>query len=108
MASSESILGIDFGASKIVTAFYDPTTKKCDIVLDNEENRHTACFVGFTDNERLFSKTAKNQAHNNPENTLFGRGKCLIFLFFTFKRKSALFATYCFRYQTDDWKCYRL
>lgn len=73
-SKSGAVLGIDFGASKIVTAFYDLKNNKCEVVLDNEEARHTSCCLAFTKDERLFSKAAEYQANNNPENTLFGRG----------------------------------
>ncbi|XP_063704236.1 heat shock 70 kDa protein cognate 4-like isoform X2 [Culicoides brevitarsis] len=73
-----SILGIDFGATKIVAAYFDAKTQKSEIILDNEENRSTACCLAFTKTERLFSKAAEYQAVSNPENTIFGRDIKLI------------------------------
>uniref|UniRef100_A0A336K4P1 CSON012789 protein n=1 Tax=Culicoides sonorensis TaxID=179676 RepID=A0A336K4P1_CULSO len=68
------VLGIDFGASKIVLAYCDVNkNNKCEVILDQEEARSTSCCLAFTQNERLFSKAAEYQANTNPENTIFGR-----------------------------------
>lgn len=69
-------LGVDFGATKIVTAVYGSEANNCvaEIVLDPENCRLSASCVAFTEKERLLRQTAVFQGTSNPENTIFGRG----------------------------------
>lgn len=73
------ILGIDFGASKIVAAVYSKDKDIAEIITDSQNVRSMPCCVAFTDKGRLFMHTALYQAENNPENTIFGRGKCCLY-----------------------------
>uniref|UniRef100_A0A336ME43 Hypoxia up-regulated protein 1 n=1 Tax=Culicoides sonorensis TaxID=179676 RepID=A0A336ME43_CULSO len=68
------ILGIDFGAERIVASVFDPiTNENVQIVTDSSNNRMFASCVAFTENERLLMNAAIFQATANPENTIFGR-----------------------------------
>lgn len=42
-----------------------------EIIANDQGNRITPSWVAFTDEERLIGDAAKNQASNNPENTVF-------------------------------------
>lgn len=44
---------------------------RCDIIANDQGNRTTPSFVGFTDTERLIGDAAKNQVAMNPTNTVF-------------------------------------
>jgi L1 cell adhesion molecule like protein len=44
---------------------------RCDIIANDQGNRTTPSFVGFTDTERLIGDAAKNQVAMNPQNTVF-------------------------------------
>jgi heat shock protein 5 len=42
-----------------------------EILVNDQGNRITPSWVGFTDDERLVGDAAKNQASSNPKNTIF-------------------------------------
>jgi L1 cell adhesion molecule like protein len=42
-----------------------------EIIANDQGNRTTPSYVGFTDTERLIGDAAKNQVARNPENTVF-------------------------------------
>ncbi|CAI0399619.1 unnamed protein product, partial [Linum tenue] len=42
-----------------------------EIIANDQGNRITPSWVGFTDSERLIGEAAKNQAPQNPERTIF-------------------------------------
>jgi len=42
------------------------------IIANDQGNRTTPSYVGFTDTERLIGDAAKNQVAMNPVNTVFG------------------------------------
>jgi L1 cell adhesion molecule like protein len=44
---------------------------RVEIIANDQGNRTTPSFVGFTDTERLIGDAAKNQAAMNPANTVF-------------------------------------
>jgi molecular chaperone DnaK (HSP70) len=44
---------------------------KVEIIANDQGNRITPSWVAFTDEERLVGDAAKNQAPQNPENTVF-------------------------------------
>jgi L1 cell adhesion molecule like protein len=44
---------------------------QCEIIANDQGCRTTPSYVAFTDNERLIGNAAKNQASQNPENTIF-------------------------------------
>jgi len=44
---------------------------KVEIIANDQGNRITPSWVAFTDEERLIGDAAKNQAPQNPENTVF-------------------------------------
>lgn len=44
---------------------------RVEILANDQGNRITPSYVAFTDEERLVGDAAKNQAANNPENTIF-------------------------------------
>ena len=43
-----------------------------EIIANDQGNRTTPSYVGFTDTERLIGDAAKNQVAMNPVNTVFG------------------------------------
>jgi L1 cell adhesion molecule like protein len=45
--------------------------EKVEIIANEQGNRTTPSYVGFTDTERLIGEAAKNQVARNPENTIF-------------------------------------
>ena len=44
---------------------------KVEIIANDQGNRITPSWVAFTKDERLVGDAAKNQAPQNPENTVF-------------------------------------
>lgn len=44
---------------------------KVEIIANDQGNRITPSWVGFTKEERLIGDAAKNQGPQNPENTIF-------------------------------------
>jgi heat shock 70kDa protein 1/2/6/8 len=42
-----------------------------EIIANDQGNRTTPSYVGFTDTERLIGDAAKNQVAMNPKNTVF-------------------------------------
>lgn len=43
---------------------------RVEIITNDQGNRITPSYVGFVDDERLIGDAAKNQAAQNPENTM--------------------------------------
>lgn len=65
---SNKILGIDFGTTKSACAIMvgaDP-----GVIVNNEGDRTTPSVVAIDDGKQLVGKPAKNQAIQNPSNTL--------------------------------------
>ena len=44
---------------------------RVEIIANDQGNRTTPSYVGFTETERLIGDAAKNQTARNPENTVF-------------------------------------
>nr|AAR17078.1 heat shock protein 70-1 [Nicotiana tabacum] len=63
-------VGIDLGTTYSCVGIFREIGK-CDIIANDQGNRTTPSFVGFTDTERLIGDAAKNQVAMNPQNTVF-------------------------------------
>ncbi|MEE6208635.1 molecular chaperone DnaK [Salarchaeum sp. III] len=66
--ASEKILGIDLGTTN--SAFAVMEGGDPEIIVNAEGDRTTPSVVAFDDGERLIGKPAKNQAVQNPEQTV--------------------------------------
>merc|ERR550519_83783 len=66
--AKRNAVGIDLGTTYCVGTFQHG---KVEIIANDQGNRTTPSYVGFTDTERLIGDAAKNQAARNPENTVF-------------------------------------
>ena len=62
-------IGIDLGTT--FSAVGVMRNGKVDIIANDQGNRTTPSYVGFTQEERLVGEPAKNQAAVNSENTIF-------------------------------------
>ncbi|AHG03302.1 molecular chaperone DnaK [Halobacterium sp. DL1] len=66
--ASEKILGIDLGTTN--SAFAVMEGGDPEIIVNGEGDRTTPSVVAFDDGERLIGKPAKNQAVQNPDETI--------------------------------------
>ncbi|MGB9987945.1 molecular chaperone DnaK [Salarchaeum japonicum] len=66
--ASEKILGIDLGTTN--SAFAVMEGGDPEIIVNSEGDRTTPSVVAFDDGERLIGKPAKNQAVQNPDETV--------------------------------------
>ncbi|KAK4689704.1 endoplasmic reticulum chaperone BiP, partial [Tremellales sp. Uapishka_1] len=63
------VIGIDLGTTYSCVAVQ--RGGKVEIIASDQGNRITPSWVAFTDDERLVGEAAKNQAPQNPSNTVF-------------------------------------
>ncbi|RSH90924.1 ATPase with role in protein import into the ER [Saitozyma podzolica] len=64
-----TVIGIDLGTTYSCVAVQ--RGGKVEIIANDQGNRITPSWVGFTDEERLIGDAAKNQGPQNPYNTVF-------------------------------------
>jgi len=69
MAKKCPAVGIDLGTTYSCVGVWK--NDAVDIIANDQGNRTTPSYVGFTDTERLIGDAAKNQVARNPENTVF-------------------------------------
>jgi len=62
-------IGIDLGTTNSAIGFY--RNGRVEIIANDQGNKTTPSYVAFTESERLIGEVAKNQASQNPLNTIF-------------------------------------
>nr|AEG19530.1 heat shock protein 70 [Glaciozyma antarctica] len=69
MTTPGKAIGIDLGTTYSCVGVWQ--NDRVEIIANDQGNRTTPSYVGFTDNERLIGDAAKNQTAMNPHNTVF-------------------------------------
>merc|ERR1711904_430401 len=69
MSASGPAIGIDLGTTYSCVGIWQ--NDRVEIIANDQGNRTTPSYVGFTDTERLIGDAAKNAAAMNPKNTVF-------------------------------------
>jgi len=64
-----SAVGIDLGTTYSCVGVW--MNDRVEIIANDQGNRTTPSYVGFTESERLIGNAAKNQCAMNPKNTVF-------------------------------------
>ena len=62
-------IGIDLGTTYSCVGVWQ--NDRVEIIANDQGNRTTPSYVAFTDTERIIGDGAKNQASQNPKNTVF-------------------------------------
>ena len=62
-------IGIDLGTTYSCVGVWQ--NDRIEIIANDQGNRTTPSYVGFSDTERMIGDAAKNQAAANPKNTVF-------------------------------------
>ena len=66
---SKVAIGIDLGTTYSCVGIWQ--NDRVEIIANDQGNRTTPSYVAFTDTERIIGDGAKNQAAQNPTNTVF-------------------------------------
>jgi heat shock protein 1/8 len=70
MSSKKRSIGIDLGTTYSCVATYEGDGR-VDILVNENGNRITPSYVGFSGNERLIGDNAKKNCGHNPSNTVY-------------------------------------